>query len=86
MNTSRKALLGALDLVGLAITKRIAKLIPALNITGDPVLDKVRKEIMASIGTVRANDLRDDVFTREEMAKKAQGILDIMAPAHREAA
>lgn len=64
----------------------IANLIPALNVTNDPVLDKVRKEIMASIGTVRANDLRDDVFTRQEMAKKAQGILDIMVPTHREAA
>jgi hypothetical protein len=59
----------------------IANLIPALNVTGDSKLDQLRKEILDTLGKVRPDELRDDVFTRKETLEKAQNILDMMLPA-----
>jgi hypothetical protein len=64
----------------------IANLIPALNVTGDPKLDQIRREIIATIGSVRPDELRGDVFTRKETMEKAQNILDMMMPPQQEAA
>lgn len=64
----------------------VANLIPALNVTGDSKLEAMRKEIIASIGSVRPGDLRDDVFARKETLDKAQKILSMMAPELEEAA
>lgn len=64
----------------------IANLIPALNITNDAKLEQVRKEILNTIGNVRPEELRDDVFARKETLEHAQKILDIMGPELEEAA
>lgn len=58
----------------------IANLIPALNVTGDTKLEKVRIEILNTIGKVRPDELRDDAFTRKDTLASAQKILDIMGP------
>lgn len=56
----------------------IAKLIPALNLTGDPRLDALQKQIEADLVKHDADVLRRNSHVRTATAQKAQAILDRM--------
>jgi hypothetical protein len=60
--------------------REICDLIPSLNVTGDQRLEQVRREIMGSIGKLRPDEIRDDVFTRKEALQRASNILEMLGP------
>jgi prophage DNA circulation protein len=57
----------------------IAKLIPALNLAGDPTLAALQQRIEADLTAYSAPTLRKSSKARNETAQKAQAILDKMA-------
>lgn len=57
----------------------IAKLIPALNLHSDSNLESLSKEIAALLAGVSSQALKDDCFTRKDVAQKADAILSKMA-------
>src|SRR6185436_1794409 len=56
----------------------IIDLIPALNVTGDAKLERFRAEVHALIAGLTPQTLRDDKFTRKEVAEQAEAILSKM--------
>lgn len=56
----------------------IVKILPQLNILGDPNLDKVRRDIETSLLTYSARDLRKDPETKKTAADEAQRIMSDM--------
>lgn len=56
----------------------ICNIIPKLNITNDPNLDKIRKEIEEKLCAATPEQLRKDEKVREKVADQAKSILDAM--------
>lgn len=52
----------------------LANLLPSLNITGDPALKKVQKDLLDNLCKFNAEDLRTDAKARSLTAKKAKDI------------
>jgi len=59
--------------------REIVDLLPVLNVTGDPQLDKMAKRIRRSLYGLDAEDIRKDANLRERQAKTADDILNVMA-------
>jgi len=59
--------------------EELTELIPRLNITGDPVMDKMCKQIERTLVTVDPVDLREDDDYKADVKDDAQEILDAMA-------
>ena len=60
--------------------RELARLLPAFNLTGDPVLAGISDRINAELCTYDANDLRGDEATRHLIASRAESILaDVQA-------
>jgi hypothetical protein len=55
--------------------QKLAALIPSLNITGDPALDKLGQEIAEKLCVVPSAELRKDPEAREQVAKDAEELL-----------
>jgi hypothetical protein len=60
--------------------QNIVDMIPALNFTGDPDLEKIRVEIDEKIARYDPKDLRKNKETRAAVASEARAIMDEMAP------
>ena len=56
----------------------LVNILPKLNVTGDPKLTKITKEIEGSLCNVSPKELRDNEVVREKVATKAKSILDAM--------
>ena len=54
-------------------------MIPALNFTDDPALEKIRQEIEKQITRYEPDDLRKDKTVRAAVAEEAKSIMDSMA-------
>ena len=54
----------------------LAGLMPSLNITGDPALKKIHRDILDGLCKYDAKDLRDDAKIRSQTSKKAKAIYD----------
>jgi len=61
---------GLLDLV---------HLLPALNLTGDPNLERMRREVEDKLTKIPAEDLREDPVARADVKRAADDILKAMA-------
>jgi hypothetical protein len=59
--------------------KEIIDVIPALNVTGDQKLEAFRLEVNHLLAQVTPQALRDDKFTRKDVAEKADAILAKMS-------
>lgn len=58
--------------------KELAQVLPAFNITGDPLLTDLANEL-AVIGKVDPDHLRDSPYTRSDVAQRANAMLQKMA-------
>lgn len=58
----------------------IARAIPGLNVTGDPGIETVRKQIEASLAGLDPDILRESTSDRTRAARQANAILATMAP------
>lgn len=58
--------------------KDIVDLMPKLNITGDPELDALAREVRQNLLEADAKTLRNDAQKREDVANKADAIVDAM--------
>jgi len=56
----------------------LCDLLPALNITGDPKLEAMRKKVEADLTKIAPQDLRDDSNARDKLAAAAESIADQM--------
>lgn len=54
----------------------LAEVLPSLNITNDPALDKIQKEMLDNLLVYTADQLREDAKARALTNKKAKQILD----------
>jgi hypothetical protein len=60
--------------------RELAKLLPAFNLTGDPILATISDRINAELCTYDADDLRGDEAIRHLIASRAESILaDVQA-------
>lgn len=59
--------------------RQVVEMIPELNFTNDPELDRIAKEIDEKITRYEAADLRKDHKVREAVAGEAKAIMDEMA-------
>jgi hypothetical protein len=59
--------------------REIVDMIPALNFTDDPALEKIRQEIEKQITRYEPDDLRKDKTVRAAVAEEAKSIMDSMA-------
>lgn len=59
--------------------QEIVALLPALNLTDDPELERIRQEVARVIKGVDPKDVRKDKAYRAEIAGEAQRIMDDMA-------
>lgn len=57
----------------------LVQLLPRLNITDDPNLEKIRKDIEARLCTVRPEEIRESEEIRKNTARTADEILNSMA-------
>lgn len=57
----------------------LVKILPALNLTGDPALAKMHREIEAKLVAIPAEVLREDPVTRADVKRSADDILRAMA-------
>jgi len=57
----------------------VIQVLPALNITGDPQLEQMRKEIERKLCRVKAPELKNDPGLRVETAEAAKEIMDKLA-------
>ena len=56
-----------------------AVLLPRLNITDDPDLEAMRREIESAVCNYEPSDLRENKEIRKDAAKEASDILEKMA-------
>jgi paraquat-inducible protein B len=56
----------------------LTNIIPRLNVTNDPNLEKIRKEVEEKLCSVSPEELRDNKEIRGKVADTAQSILDAM--------
>lgn len=56
----------------------VCEILPALNLAGDPALDRMVEEVRARLTVATPNDLRADAPRRADVARQAQGILAAM--------
>ena len=66
--------------------KDIAGIVCDMNITGDPLLDKIGKEMLRDFADLQGTELRKSPEMRKDIASKAQKILSKMVPVKRVAA
>jgi hypothetical protein len=60
--------------------RELARLLPAFNLTGDPILADISDRINAELCAYEADDLRGDETTRHLIASRAESILaDVQA-------
>lgn len=59
--------------------QELAEAVPALNITNDPDLTELCKEIQQKLGSVTAKDLRKDDAARQQARQEAKAIVDRMS-------
>ena len=60
--------------------RELARLLPAFNLTGDPILTNVSARINAELCAYDADDLRGDEVARHLIASRAESILaDVQA-------
>lgn len=59
--------------------REIAELIPALNVTGDANLERMRQQVLAELTCCSVDRLRNSPSTKRETAQKANAILATMA-------
>lgn len=57
----------------------LVNLLPALNLTGDQNLERMRREIEAKLTKIPAEDLREDPVARADVKRSADDILKAMA-------
>jgi hypothetical protein len=57
----------------------LCAVLPALNVTNDPVLDKLRKKAESLVVGLDAQELREKPKVRKDAAKRAKDIQDMMA-------
>lgn len=58
----------------------IVDLIPSLDVTGDPNLERIRLKIRQELANERPDDLRDNKLIRSAAVGRAQSILAMMEP------
>ena len=56
--------------------KDLVSLLPSLNITDDPALEQARKDLENDLAGIDPDQLRENSTDREDIAKKADAILD----------
>jgi hypothetical protein len=66
--------------------REFAEMVCDMNITGDPLLEKIGKEMLKDFVDLSGKELRKSAEMREEIADKAKRILDKMTPIKRIAA
>jgi hypothetical protein len=66
--------------------KDIASLVCDMNITNDPLLDRIGKEMLRDFADIQGTELRKSADLRKDIASKAQKILNKMVPVKRVAA
>jgi hypothetical protein len=66
--------------------KEISGLVCSMNVTGDPLLDKIGKEMFKKFHDLDASELRRSADQRKDIATKAQAILAKMVTVKRVAA
>lgn len=57
----------------------LVNLLPKLNLTDDPALESIRRDIEAKLVKVAPQTLRNDKEVRTQVANDAQAILDVMS-------
>lgn len=57
----------------------IVELLPALNITNDPNLERIRQEVLDKLGGIEPKDLRNDTLIRKRAAQEAKDIIANMS-------
>ncbi len=57
----------------------LTDLLPVMNVTGDPNLEKMRKEVEAKLCSYDAKELRENKQARKEVSEKATEIADAMS-------
>lgn len=66
--------------------REIAGLVCDMNITGDPLLDKIGREMVRDFADLQGTELRKSAELRSDIANKAQKILAKLSPVKRIAA
>ena len=66
--------------------QEIAGLVCDMNITGDPLLDKIGREMVRDFADLQGTELRKSAELRTDIANKAQKILAKLSPVKRIAA
>lgn len=56
--------------------QRLAEALPSLNLTGDPALTKAANEMLGTLTSLKAKDLRADPAKGKDVAKKVSEIAD----------
>ncbi len=72
----------ALRDVTINAVKDMADLLSTMNITADPILDSVAKEMQDKFGTLEAKVLRDNADERKDVAALAKRLMEKLKAAH----
>lgn len=59
--------------------RELVEILPHLNVTGDPEMERVRQDLEKTIAGIGADDLRESEFLRESRATELERILDSMS-------
>lgn len=59
--------------------KELVDILPGLNITKDPALEKARQDLEADLARINPQELRESKESRQEVAKKTDTILNNLA-------